>query len=155
MTDAEMARLRRLIAEPTLDTYDDDALTAIVESFPLDDAAGNKPSAAAWTPTYDWHRAAASVWDEKAAFEATSYDFSQGTAGNATYKRSQLFTHAKAMARYFRSRAPMKSTELVIDRDDEEALKSKWGGYPSLLIDPDPTHGGLFEGEFIEAEGDF
>jgi len=155
MTTAEMKRLRRLVAEPTLETYDDDALTAMVEAQPMDDADGHAPGDADWTPTYDFYRAAAAVWDEKAAFEANSYDFSQGSAGNATYKRSQLFTQAKAMARYFRAHAPMKTTELVISRDDEETLKSKWGGYPSLLIDPDPTHGGLFSGEFVEEEGDF
>jgi hypothetical protein len=155
MTAAEMKRLRRLVAEPTLESYDDDALTACFETFPLDDADGHRPSDADWTPTYDLYRAAASVWDEKAANEANSYDFSQGSAGNATYKRSQLYTQAKGMARYLRSLGPVTSTELVIDRDDEEALKSKWGGYPALLIDPDPSHGGLFQGEFREEEGDF
>jgi hypothetical protein len=151
----DLTQLRRMVNEPSLDTYDDAALTAIVEAYPLDDAAGTSPSDTAWTPTYDLHRAAASIWDEKAAKEQDSYDFSQGIAGNATYKRSQLFTQAMRMARHFRAMAPMRSVELVVDRAAERSLKSKWGGYPALLVDPDPTHGGVFAGEFIENEGDF
>lgn len=154
MTAAEMSLFRKWVAEPSLDNYDDDTLTDIVESFPMDDVDGNPPSDADWTPTYDMHRAAASVWDAKAALEADSYDFSAGVA-NATYKRSQRFTQALRMARHYRSLAPMRSSELVIDREDEEALKSKWGGYPSLVVDPDPTHGGVYVGGFIEEEGDF
>lgn len=141
-TAAEVATLRRMTAEPSLDNYDDAALAAVIESLPLEVG-------------YDLNRAAALIWDQKAAKEADSYDFSQGSAGNATYKRSQLFTQARAMARSYRARAPMRTAELVIDRDDEEALKSKWGGYPSLLLEPDPTHGGLYSGQFIEEEGDF
>jgi hypothetical protein len=155
MTATEIAKLRRMVAEPGLENYDDDTLTAIVETFPLDDSAGNVPTAADWTPTYDMHRAAAAIWDEKAAKEVDSYDFSMGSAGNATYKRSQLYTQALRQARHFRSLAPMRCVELVIDRATEQAQKSKWGGYPALLIDPDPTHGGVFEGEFVENEGDF
>jgi Asp-tRNA(Asn)/Glu-tRNA(Gln) amidotransferase A subunit family amidase len=154
MTAAEIAQLRKWVAEPSLENYDDDAFTAIVEGFPLDDVDGNAPSDADWTPTYDMHRAAASIWDAKAAAEADSYDFSQGIA-NASYKRSQRFTQALRMARRFRGLAPMRSTELVIDRDVETSMKAKYGGYPSLVVDPDPTHGGVFEGDFIEEEGDF
>jgi len=153
MTDLTL--LREMVNEPTLENYDDDMLTATLEDFPLDDAAGNAPSDADWTPTYDLHRAAARIWDLKAGREQDSYDFSMGSMGNATYKRSQLFTQALRMARHYRCLAPMRSTELVIDRDNEESLKSKWGGYPSLVVDPDPTHGGVFTGEFIEEEGDF
>jgi hypothetical protein len=154
-TAAEVKQLRRMTAEPTLENYDDDTLAGLIETQPLDDADGNAPTDADWTPTYDLNRTAALIWDEKAAKEADSYDFSQGSAGNATYKRSQLFTQARSMARHYRRQAPIKSTELVIDRDDETALKSKWGGYPSLLVDSDPTHGGVFQGEFVENEGDF
>ena len=50
---------------------------------------------------------------------------------------------------------PMKAMPLVLDRNDERSLKSRWGGYPALIIDPDVTHGGVYEGEFQEAEGDF
>jgi len=154
-TVAEIKQLRRMTAEPSLDNYDDDTLGALIETQPLDDASGFAPSDAAWTPTYDLNSTAALIWDEKAAKEADSYDFSQGSAGNATYKRSQLFTHARTMARHYRRRAPIKSISLVIDRDDEIALKAKWGGYPSLVIDPDPTHGGVFQGDLVEEEGDF
>jgi len=152
---SDIARLRRMVNEPSLDTYDDDALAAVLATYPVDDAAGVEPSGAGWTPTYDLHRAAASLWDEKAAREADSYDFSQGSAGNATYKRSQRYTQALRMARHYRALAPMKAVELTISRDDEAALKSKWGGNPSLVIDPDPTHGGVYAGEFVEQEGDF
>jgi hypothetical protein len=144
MTATELRLLRDMVAEPTLEKWDDDRLNALAASYPLADGTGT-----------DLFRTAAAVWDTKAAFEATSYNFSQGTAGNATYNRSQLFTQARALARHFRRLAPIHSTELVIDREDEQALKSKWGGYPALLIDPDPTHGGVYAGEFIEEEGDF
>jgi len=153
MDAATIAKLRRMTTEVTLETYDDAALETILGDYPLDDAAGNAPSEAVWTPTYDLHRAAASIWDEKAAKERDSYDFSMGSAGNATYKRSQLFTHALRMARHFRALAPMKTVELVVDRDAEAEHKAKWGGHPSLTIDP--THGGLYTGDLLEEEGDF
>jgi len=152
---SDLTRLRAMVNEPTLQSYDDPALTAVLADFPLDDAAGKAPDDAGWTPTYDLHRAAARIWDEKAAKEQNSYDFSQGSAGNATYKRSQLFTHSLRMARHYRALAPMKSVALVIDREEEAAQKSKWGGNPSLLVDPDPTHGGVYTGGFVEEEGDF
>ena len=162
---ADIAKLRAMVDDTDSEqTYTDADLEAAVLAQPLDDvnlipppqtgATDVPPEDSAWIPTYDLHRAAADLWDQKAAKESGSYDFKQGAAGQA-FTRSQLFKQALRMARHFRSLAPMKSVPLVISRTDERSLKSRWGGYPALIIDPDVTHGGVYEGEFQEAEGDF
>jgi hypothetical protein len=42
-TAAQVARLRRMTAEPTDETYTDDALAGIIESHPLIDERGEAP----------------------------------------------------------------------------------------------------------------
>ena len=66
-TDEQIARLRRMTAEPTADTYDDRALADYIEAHPLRDADGRDPGDETWADTYDFAAAAADVWDEKAA----------------------------------------------------------------------------------------
>ena len=39
-TAAQIARLRRMVAEPTEDPYDDDTLAAYIERYPLLDERG-------------------------------------------------------------------------------------------------------------------
>lgn len=116
----QVARLRKMVAEPTTTTYSDVALKAYIEAYPLVDERGEAPytfSSATpparventgWMPTYDLNAAAADVWDEKAAALAANFDF-QVDGGD--YSRSQAFEHAQARARYYRSRrAPMTVT---------------------------------------------
>lgn len=98
---AMVARVRRLAAEPTTDTYSDSDLEEIIERYPLLDAEGNDPDDSEWTATYDLNLAAAEVWDEKAAALAGYYDFS---ADNASFKRSQAYQQALSQATRLRAR---------------------------------------------------
>lgn len=113
-TAGQIARLRRMIAEPTDDTYDDDALAECVERYPLLDERGEAPytwdtttqpptqkSNDDWIPTYDLEAAAADLWEEKAATYATQYDFE---ADGASHSLSQRYDQMMARARYHRSR---------------------------------------------------
>jgi endonuclease/exonuclease/phosphatase family metal-dependent hydrolase len=91
VTAAQVARLRRLTAEPDgSNGYDDPTLTEIIERYPLVDVDG-----------YDLNAAAADVWAEKAAVLAGDFDFS---ADGGQYSRSQAHQQAMQMSRYYRAR---------------------------------------------------
>jgi len=76
----DIAAVRRMTAVTNTE-YTDDALTAIIELYPLPDIKGNFPYTdqgevnTDWTARYDLHSAAADVWEEKAAALAAKYDF--------------------------------------------------------------------------------
>jgi hypothetical protein len=94
----DLATARRLAAEPTEGTYDDEALSAIVEGYPIPDVDGNDPTDDAWAATYDLFLAASQIWTEKAAAllnAGGTFDFS---ADDASFKRSQLYDQYKQMA---------------------------------------------------------
>ena len=96
-----ITQLRRMTAEPiTSDTYTQADLSAIIARYPLNDAAGRKPTDTLWEGAWDLNRAAADVWDEKAAAVAAGFDFA---ADGGDYKRSQVHTQMLAMARRYRS----------------------------------------------------
>lgn len=102
LTAAELARLRRMVAEPTdANGYTDSVLTAAAERCPLPDADGYDPDHADWVATYDLAGAAADVWTEKAAGLAGSFDFS---ADGGSFTRSQAYGQAQQQATYWRSR---------------------------------------------------
>ena len=121
-TAAQVARLRRMVAEATTDTYSDDDLEGYIEAYPLVDERGEAPyswdtstdpptqeATEGWIPTYDLNAAAADIWEEKAAGIADRYDFS---ADGQSYSRSQAVDHAQRMARYYRAkRAPRTITQ--------------------------------------------
>ena len=86
-SSADVARLRRLCAEPTTTTYSDSALEDVIERYPVTDAAGREPDESGWTATYAVYLAAVEVWTEKAATVASRFDF---TADDASFKVSQL-----------------------------------------------------------------
>lgn len=94
-------QLRRMVAEPTEDTYTDTDLTAYIERYPLMDTAGNDPDETDWTATYDLHAAASDLWTEKASCAASSYDTS--TDFSRQYK-SQAHAQMLKMARHHLSR---------------------------------------------------
>ena len=108
----DMARLRRMVAEPTEDTYSDDALQAILDENRLVDVDGLLPADDDWTPTYDLNASAADVWAEKAAAFAADYDFA---ADGASYDRSQKIQQASAMERKYRSRRAARGVALASD----------------------------------------
>ena len=118
-TAAQIARLRRMVAEPDASTYSDDDLAAYIEDYPLIDERGEEPyvwdtttepptqdANESWIPTYDLNAAAAGIWEEKAAMLAQDFDFS---ADGAHFNRSQAYEQMMRSARYFRSRRPLRT----------------------------------------------
>lgn len=103
---ADIATVRRRVAEPALDgDYGDAVLAQMIEAHPLPDGAGVLPDANDWKPTYDLWGAAADVWAEKASMLAGGFDFS---ADGASYSRSQAYMQARKQAAFCASRAAAK-----------------------------------------------
>jgi hypothetical protein len=112
-TADEIAKLRRMVAEPTTATYSDLVIQATIETYPVVDARGEDPYVESttvpgtlainpdWTSTYDLHAAAAAIWEEKAA--AVQPDFNFGADGG-NYSRVQKFENAMKMAKYHLAR---------------------------------------------------
>ncbi len=122
-----ITQLRRMTAEPlTSDTYAQADLSAIIARYPLNDAAGHKPTDTLWTGAWDLNRAAADVWDEKAAAVAGAFDFA---ADGGDYKRSQLYAQYAQSAR--RYRAMRQTGALVLIATPEPAAapgRDEWLG---------------------------
>ena len=126
-TAAQIAQLRRMVAEPTTDTYSDAALTTVIESFSLLDPLGLEPytwdysttppsqdANEEWIPTYDLHAAAAVIWEEKAGALTGNFDFA---ADGASFSRSQAYDMAMKQARrHSARRAPTTLTQIVEPR---------------------------------------
>jgi hypothetical protein len=113
---ADIARLRRMAAEPTTTTYTDAVLSTTIERYPVRDADGLAPTDTDWTATYDLNSAASDVWSEKAAALASAFDF---TADGADFKRSQAAQQAQSMASYYRSRRYARGVPLAADINDD------------------------------------
>ena len=94
-------QLRRMVAEPTQDTYTDSMLGSYLARYPLPDGTGALPTDTAWTGAWDSALAAAEIWNEKAAAFAADFDFS---ADGGDYKRSQVYKQMLDIARTFRAR---------------------------------------------------
>ena len=114
---ADIARLRRMAAEPTTTTYTDAVLSTTIERYPVRDADGLAPTDTDWTATYDLNAAASDVWSEKAAALATAFDF---TADGGSFQRSQSAKQAQLMASYYRSRRYARSVVLSADLSTTE-----------------------------------
>lgn len=119
VTAAQIAQLRRMVAEPSSDNgYTDAVLSETIARYPVADVAGELPVAvdgsanSAWTPTYDLNAAAAEVWQEKAAALAAVFDFS---ADGASYQRSQAAAQAMRMAQWYGSRRAAKGVRLQVE----------------------------------------
>lgn len=110
-TAAQIARLRRMIAEPTVTTYSDEELSEYVEHYPLPDAAHLLPGDADWAPTYDLNSAAADIWSEKAA---------NLVANGQIYEADSVHLQAVRQARYYQARRAAR-TITVFNRDGGEA----------------------------------
>lgn len=102
----EVVKLRRMVAESTSDTYSDDDLEDIIETYPVLDSEGLDPDDDAWTATYDLNAAAAQIWEEKAAALIGLYDFN---ADGGSFNRSQMYEQAMKMARHYHSRKRVKT----------------------------------------------
>ena len=121
-TADQVSELRRMVAESTTATYSDVLLSAYIERYPLLDYLGRDPFQLAptssppvreanpdWVATYDLHRAAADVWDEKAAGLASRFNFSTDIQ---SFSRSEAYQHFIGMARWHRSRRSSMTTKL-------------------------------------------
>ncbi len=123
-TAAQVAQLRRWTNEPDEDTYTDEALETLIESFPLMDERGEAPYAwdtstspptqdenDDWISTYDLAAAAAEVWDEKAGVVEQDFDFS---ADGGRYDRSQVAKGYGNRARYYRARRAPRTRRMFV-----------------------------------------
>ncbi len=100
VTAAQIATVRRMVAEPLTTTYSDALITTFIETYPVLDEQGEQPftlssdtppvheTNADWMPTYDLNAAAADIWTEKASAVANLYDFK---ADGGDYTRSQAY----------------------------------------------------------------
>lgn len=135
-TAAQIAQVRRMVAEPTTTTYSDATIKSYIEAYPCIDERGEEPydwdtstdpphqdANADWIPTYDLNAAAADLWDEKAATLAQDYDFS---ADGASYSRSQAYEAAEKRSRYYRSRRQPKT--FTLRPEPEAAAGDVWVG---------------------------
>lgn len=137
-TAAQIAQLRRMVAEPLTTTYSDALLTTIIESYPTLDPNGEVPvywtatippaqeDNTMWVATYDLNAAAAQIWEEKAAVPAADYDFK---ADGGDFTRSQVFEQAMKQARYYRSRRAAGTIYLKPDDGNRSAAGAVnlWG----------------------------
>lgn len=139
----QIERLRRMVAEPTAETYSDAMLAAAIEARPVVDSAGRRPRDTSgvenrsWAPTYDLAAAAADLWEEKAAALAANYDFN---ADGGDYKRSQAFAQAQKMVHHYRSRVVVSSVPIVRDVPYERELSEALDGplYGGLVVNRPP-----------------
>jgi len=125
VTAAQLAQLRRMIAESTEATYDDELVTAYIEKHKLLDERGQEPYTLdetttppslddndEWIATYDLNAAAADIWEEKLSAligTGTQMDFA---ADGSNFRQSQVADQYRERARYYRSRASSKTMTL-------------------------------------------
>ena len=118
-TAAMAERLRRMVDEPTEDTYDNDLIDDYIEKFPLLDVLGTNPGdidfsttpptiseADEWIPTYDLNAAAAEIWEEKAAAISDEFDFN---ADGGSFSRSKKYDQYMANSRRYSSKRSAKT----------------------------------------------
>lgn len=134
-SSSDIARVRRLAAEPTDATYTDAIITEYLERFPLRDAENNTPDEDDWTGNWDVYAAAGDIWEEKAAAYVGGFDFS---ADGASFSRSQVYEQMMGQARRCRAYASAASFSIKIFPINES-------GYSTV----DPTYvGNLSEEDY-------
>jgi hypothetical protein len=119
-SDAQVARLRRMVNEPDSSTYSDAELKVVIERYPLVDENGESPRVLGvaglmeenedWLATYDLCAAAGDIWGEKAAAASANYDFA---ADGGSYNRSQVATAYSRLAASYRARRSPKTITLT------------------------------------------
>lgn len=127
-TADQIARLRRMVAEPTATTYSDADLKAAIERNPLADANTELPFVVssmpqepnpAWIPTYDLNRAAAEIWLEKAGQLTCQVDF---RADGLDTNDSQRYQHAMKQYRTYWGRRSGRAIVVHIPSTTEEVI---------------------------------
>lgn len=120
-TAEQIARLRRMVAEPSRDTYSDDVLAEYIEDHEVRDRYGEPPRTplgvanSSWTATYDLNAAAADIWEEKASAWADAFDTS---IDGASLSESEVYRQYLQMARRYRSRCRVRSAPMLSRRDE-------------------------------------
>lgn len=144
-TAAQIAQLRRMVAEPTPTTYIDTELAGYIETYPLMDERGEQPytwSSAtppaqvvntSWVATYDLNAAAADIWQEKAAVWADKYDFS---ADGGNYKVSNAYEQAMKQVRYYRAKRATKTAQLFKWPEETSGDQFPWIANLPEPLDP-------------------
>lgn len=135
VTAAQIAQLRRMIAEPLTTTYSDALLTTYIEAYPLLDERGEDPytwntatepptkdANENWVSTYDLHAAAGDIWEEKASLWIEKHSFS---ADGGNYQRNQVYENMMAKVRHHRNRRAIRTTRLI-KKPDESLLNTDW-----------------------------
>jgi hypothetical protein len=139
----DINRVRSMVADPTAERFDNEAIAEAIERYPARDARGEQPYTwdastipptqednPYWIPTYDLHAAAGDLWEEKAGSHVGEYDFSDS---QASYKRSQAYDQCMERARYHRSRTCAKSVSPAALRNEVDP--AVWIG--NLAENPD------------------
>lgn len=152
VTAAQIAQMRRMVAEPTAATYTDDLLEDIIELYPTIDELGTMPyywtqtggeptqtENDNWIPTYNLNMAAAQIWDEKAAAISNQYDFK---ADGGDYSRSQAFKHAMEQAKYYRSRRGLSTFKLYKSPKESQSNPLNSESWIGNLPESDDFDGG-------------
>lgn len=132
---ADIASVRRMVAELDATIYTNNDISMIIEKYPCLDERGEEPyyfegaiptrvENEDWIPTYDLNRAAAEIWEQKAALLAGKFDFS---ADGGNYSRSQAYQQALGMSRYYLGRAKL-TTIKQIKSPEETDVSSSWIG---------------------------
>lgn len=135
-TAAQIAQLRRMVAEPGVAPYTDALLIGYIGTYPLLDERGQEPytwetstqpptqeANDDWIPTYDLHAAAADIWEEKAALYAAQYTFN---ADGASHQLSQRYEQMMSSARYHRSRRSPTTGTMVKWPEEGSADEFDW-----------------------------
>ncbi len=105
----DITTLRKMIAEPTADSFTDADVISAIEKYPLEIG-------------YDLNAAARDIWELKAASFAMRVDFS---VDGGTYSDGQLYDRALRMIAYYDSRASddyAQSGFSYVTRDDVDPL---------------------------------
>ncbi len=102
VTDVMIARLRRMIAEPTEATYTNEDLETLIEETACVDSDGYPPDNDNWTATYDLNKVASEIWGEKASALADEFDYN---ADGGNYRKNQKYQNALNLSAYYASRA--------------------------------------------------
>jgi len=131
-TSAMLEAVRRMTAEPVTNWgYLDADLTTILERYPLPDSDGLAPDAVLWAGNWDLNRAAADIWEEKAATVAADFDFA---ADGGDYKRSQVYAQYMGIARSFRARRASGVVQMIVEPKPLGAVRLEaWVGNLSEL----------------------
>ena len=112
-----LARLRRMVAEPTEATYTDADLIALIKAFPTAQRVGQNQwvvnSSRIDVVVWDLHAAAAQIWEEKVAalIGQGAYDID---ADGQTLHRDQKLQQYRTQVAYHTARRRVRSVKILV-----------------------------------------